>query len=166
MKCRQAQVWIFIYIYLYVHKNKRPSSFCHFPRSIDVWVVVVGEGTCHVSAVDASMCVSSKDSTLPLISLSFSLSHFSLLTSSILLSFLLCSHFWQSVENSSSSITDEEKESSPSSHTHTVIHYVTTVHYGNHTGSLPLSFCRQAVPFSGHHPVLFRLMQLKKKCSS
>lgn len=51
-------------------------------------------------------------------------------------------------------------------HKHTIfIHYVTTVHCGNRTRSLPQSFCSQLVPFGGHHTVLFRLMQLKEKCS-
>lgn len=82
----------------------------------------MGEGTRHVSGVDVCMCVSSKESTLPLISLSVSLSHFSLLTSSILLC-LSCSALtfgrqWRTA------ITDKEKESSPSSLTNTHIHTI------------------------------------------
>lgn len=70
------------------------------------------------------MCVSSKESTLPLISLCLPLAFLSphLLHPSV--SFLLCSHFWPSVENSSASITDKEKESSPSSLTNTHIHTI------------------------------------------
>lgn len=119
----------------------------------------MGEGSHCVSGVYVCMCVSSSDSTLPLISLP--LPFFSLSSPPppfcvfpVLLSLLAVSGEHQLLHY-------RDGERPPPRHTHTHhTHNVTTVHYGNHTGILPSLLCWQMESFGAHHCVLlfFRLM--------